>query len=62
MKKQTLEQWWLAFGKSPPGYLRLQKFCHQVENGEVPDQQLLDDSTISRFISLSVIQGGGSKV
>ncbi len=29
--------------ETPPGYLRLLHFCHQVEDGKTPDQETLDD-------------------
>ena len=61
MTIQTVEVFRLAFEK-PPGYMRLLQFCKQVEAGEVPDNEMLQDlsKAFLKFIEAKTLAGGQS--
>ena len=61
MKIDTKEKLQLAISK-PLGYLRLLSFCEQVEAGQVPDKQLLQDlaAAFRLFIQAQTLEKGQS--
>ena len=61
MTIETFEAFMLAFSK-PPGYMKLLRFCEQVESGEVPDNETLQDlaKAFRKFIDAETLTGGQS--